>query len=165
MSDVTIVCVKCGKEKIFEEFQQASDQGWTLGIREYCKRCKPDRPIPRVPHQPAIWYKFYWYLSLLRGNRDDNYKLDSIRRADEYFMTFWKRKERSETWVRDTMVHWHCFPKDFSWEKYENDRDTWLKYNASIEQRALNYHFIVWTFKDYRHLFREYWTEQCLEVY
>ena len=163
MSDVTMVCVACGKEKIFDSWEHA--KGWTLGRAEYCPNCKPPKPIPRVPKKPAIWYKFYWYLCLLRGSREDNKELDRIRRADEYFMTYWNRHERPETWVEDTMVHWHLYPEGFSWEKYKNDKDTWLKYNASLEQRALNYHYLVWTFEEHKHLFTDYWTESTLEIH
>ena len=69
MSDVTVVCVTCGKEKIYPSYEYA--KGWTLGKAEYCPNCKPSKPIPRVPNKPAIWYKFHWYICLLRGNRDD----------------------------------------------------------------------------------------------
>jgi len=162
MSDVMVVCVTCGKESTYPCFQDA--KGWTLGNLEYCPNCKPPKPIPRVPNKPPEWYKFFWYISLLRGGRDDNIELDQLRRSDKYFMTYWHRQSRSESWVEDTLVHWHLYPKGFSWEKYRTDRATWLKYNASLEQRALNYHFVVWSFKDHRHLLTDYWTEPTLEI-
>ena len=162
MSDVTVVCVSCGKERVYPSFEDA--KGWSLGQAEYCGECKPAKPIPRVPRKPALWYKFHWYLCLLRGNRKDNMELDRIRREDEYFMKYWNRVERSETWVEDTLVHWHLYPEEFSWEKYRTDRATWLKYNASLEQRALNYHYIVWTFEEDKHLLKDYWVGTTLEI-
>lgn len=162
MSDVTLVCVTCGKESTYPCFQDA--KGWTLGHAEYCPSCKPPKPIPRVPRNPAVWYKFHWYICLLRGGREENRELDEIRRGDEYFMTYWNRLERSETWVEDTLVHWHIYPEEFSWDKYRTDRKMWLKYNASLEQRALNYHYIRCIFKEHRHLLTDYWTEPTLEI-
>jgi hypothetical protein len=165
MSDVTLVCVTCGKEKIYPSFEYAQSKGWTLGHEEYCSKCKPQKPIPRTPNKPAIWYKFHWYICLLSGNRHDNDELDCIRRGDKCFMTHWNRQERSETWVEDTMVHWHLFPAGFSWEKYRTDRDTWLKYNASVELRARNYWYIVFTFGEHRHLLSDYWTSKHLQIF
>ena len=162
MSDVTVVCVKCGKEKIFPSFLYAKSKGWTLGNLEYCKNCEPDLK-PQLPNKPPVWYQFHWYLSLLRGNMRDNLQLDRIRRADEYFMAYWDH-ERSETWVEDTLVHWHIYPADFSWEKYKTDRNHWLKYNASLEQRALNYWYMVFTFEEHKHLLN-YWCGPYLEIY
>ena len=72
---------------------------------------------------------------------------------------------RSETWVEDTMVHWHLYPEGFSWEKYKTDRDTWLKYNASIELRARNYWYTVYTFEEHRYLLTDYWCGTYLEIY
>ena len=162
MSDVTLVCVTCGKESTYPCFQDA--KGWTLGNAEYCPNCKPPKPIPRVPNKPAIWYKFHWYICLLRGNRKDNKELDEIRRGDAFFMRYWNRMSRSETWVEDTLVHWHIYPEGFSWEKYKTDKDMWLKYNASLEQRALNYHYVLWSFEEHRHLLTDYWTGSTLEI-
>ena len=164
MTDVTVVCVKCGREKVYDSFREAESRGWTLGNLEYCGKCEPDKPIPRVPDRPPVWYKFHWYICLLRGGKEDNLKLDRIRRADTYFMTYWNQRERSETWVEDTLTHWHLYPKDFSWQKYRDDRDTWLKYNASLEQRALNYHFVVWTFEEHKRMLTDYWTGCTLEI-
>ena len=163
MSDVTVVCVICGKEKIYCSFEDA--KGWTLGHAEYCPKCKPQKPIPRVPNKQPVWYQFHWYICLLRGSRQDNIELDRIRRGDEYFMTYWDKQERSETWVEDTMVHWHLYPEGFSWEKYKTDRDTWLKYNASIELRARNYWYTVYTFEEHRYLLTDYWCGTYLEVH
>ncbi len=165
MSDVTLVCVTCGSEKVFPSFKYAQTKGWTLGHAEYCSKCTPQKPIPRVPNKPAVWYRFHWYMCLLRGGRQDNVELDRIRRGDKYFMTYWDRQERSETWVEDTMVHWHLYPEGFSWESYRTDRATWLKYNASIELRARNYWYMVYTFKEHRYLLTDYWCERTLEIY
>lgn len=163
MSDVTVVCVKCGKEKIFPSFLYAESKGWTMGLEEYCKNCKPEPELPQPPSKPAVWYQFYWYLSLLRGGRDENLVLDRIRRADTCFMTYWDQQQRTGTWVEDTLYHWHVFPSDFTWKRYHSERQLWLKYNASLEQRARNYQYVVWTFKEHKHLL-EYWTGRFLEI-
>ena len=162
MSDVTVVCITCGKEKIYPTFKYAESKGWTLGNAEYCKSCKP--PTPRVPSKPAVWYQFHWYLSLLRGNMQDNLDLDRVRRNDPLFMQYWDSQQRAETWVEDTLVHWHIYPADFSWKKYKNERATWLKYNASLEQRALNYWYMVYTFEEHRAIL-DYWCGPTLEIY
>lgn len=162
MSSVTIVCVICGKEKTYDSFEYAESKGWTLGNHEYCKTCKVRPPAP--PSKPKVWYQFYWYLSLLRGNMRDNLQLDRIRRSDELFMAYWDSMSRQETWVEDTLAHWHIYPADFSWKRYRNDRATWLKYNASLEQRALNYHYMVYTFHEHRAIL-DYWCGPTLEIY
>jgi len=162
MSSVTVVCVICGKDKTYDSFKNAILKGWTIGNHEYCKNCKPLPPAP--PSKPRVWYQFYWYLSLLRGNMQDNLELDRIRRNDELFMAYWDSQQRKETWVEDTMKHWHAYPADFSWKKYHNDRATWLKYNATLEQRARNYHYMVYTFQEHAG-FIDYWCGTSLEIY
>ena len=94
----------------------------------------------------------------------DNLHLDRIRRGDELFMAYWDSMVRQETWVEDTLVHWHIYPADFSWKKYKNERATWLKYNASLEQRALNYWYMVYTFEEHRAIL-DYWCGPTLEIY
>lgn len=158
MSDVTVVCVTCGKEKIYCTFEDA--RGWTLGLAEYCPKCKPEKPP--MPRHSREWYQFYYYLSLLKGNMEDNLELDRIRRSDPLFMSWWNGVTRPDTWVEDTMVHWHIYPADFTWEKYKTDKDMWLKYNASLEQRALNYWFMIRTFQGTS---IDYWCGDYLEIY
>jgi len=92
----------------------------------------------------------------------DNLQLDRIRRSDELFMAYWDT--RSESWFEDSMVHWHMYPADFSWKKYHNDRATWLKYNATLEQRAMNYHYMVYTFQEHSAIL-DYWCGTTLEIY
>ena len=162
MSSVSVVCVICGKDKTYVSFEYAESKGWTLGNHEYCKTCKP--LPPSLPSKPGVWYQFYWYLSLLRGNMQDNLELDRIRRGDSSFMAYWNSMSRPETWFEDTMVHWHMYPAGFSWKKYHNDKGTWLKYNAALEQRALNYCYMVYTFQEDRVLF-DYWCSEYLEIY
>ena len=154
------MCVTCGKEKIYCTLEEARTKGWTLGLAEYCPKCKPEKPP--MPRHSREWYQFYYYLSLLKGNMEDNVELDRIRRSDPLFMSWWNRITRPDTWVEDTMVHWHIYPKDFSWEKYKTDKNMWLKYNASLEQRALNYWYMVKTFQDHS---IDYWCGQTLEIY
>lgn len=160
MSDVQMVCTTCGKEKIYCTFEEALQKGWTLGLAECCPKCKPE--TPPMPRHSKEWYQFYYYLALLKGNMEDNLELDRIRRSDPLFMSWWNGLERPETWVEDTLVHWHVYPEDFSWEKYNTDRSMWLKYNASLEQRAHNYWYMVKTFQG-EHI--DYWCYDHLEIY
>jgi hypothetical protein len=160
MSDVTLVCVTCGKEKIYCTFKDAQKKGWTLGNAEYCPKCKPEKPP--MPRRTREWYQFYYYLSMLRGNTLDNLDLDEIRKNDEVFMAWWSGVQRPETWVEDTMVHWHLYPKDFSWEKYKENADTKIKYKTALELRAKNYWYMVFTFQDHS---IDYWCGPTLEIY
>jgi len=150
MSDVTLVCVSCGKEKIYDTFEEAQKKGWTLGNAECCSTCKPEKPP--MPRHTREWYQFYYYLSMLRGNTLDNLELDEIRRNDEVYMDWLSVEQRPETWVEDTMVHWHIYPDDFSWEKYK----------SAMELRAENYWYMVFTFRGHS---VDYWCGPTLEIY